>query len=107
MNDAQRVLAITRLLIRTVSSKRVERVGHSNNSWQQRNFVSLEGMGIAASIKGLVMEFDPRDHFFQLRDRAQNVCALRGVRLHDFEFFSRESARLLQYAIFNSDFANV
>ena len=64
-------------------------------------------MRIAASIQGFVVQFDTRDHLFQLRHRPQNICALGGVRLHDLEFFRGQSAWLFENAVLNSYFADV
>ena len=54
-----------------------------------------------------MVQFNTRDHIFQLRHRPQNICALGGVRLHNLEFFRGQSARFLENAVFNSYFANI
>ena len=96
-----------RLLVGTIRGQRVEGVGDSDDARQQRNLVALQAVRISAAIEGLVMQFDTGQHFGQLRDRAQNVGALGGVRLHDLKFFCGERAGLFQDVIFDADLAHV
>src|SRR5437899_2854619 len=96
-----------RLLIRTVRCERVEGVSNCNNSRQQRNLVAFEAMRIAAAVQRLVMKLDSWNHLFELRDRAQNVGAFRGMRLHGGEFFFGQGSGLFQYPVLNSNLANV
>src|SRR5579863_205698 len=64
-------------------------------------------MRVTAAVERFMVEFDSWNHFFQLRHRSQDVCALSGMGFHDFEFFRSECARLLQDAILDANFADI
>src|SRR5579863_4078798 len=64
-------------------------------------------MRVTAAVERFMMQLDAGNHVLQLRHRTQNIGALGGVRFHDVEFFRSKCARLLENAVFDSNFANI
>src|SRR4029077_5851444 len=81
VNDAQSVVDFMRLLVRAVGSQRVEGVGHGDDPRQQRDVITFQAMRITAAVERFMVQFDSRDHLFQLRYRTKNVGTLGGVGL--------------------------
>src|ERR1700676_391359 len=96
-----------RVLVRTVRGERIEGVGDRDDAREKRNLVSLQTMRITTPVERFVMQLDSWNHVFQLRHRTQDGGALGGMRLHNLELFRSKCTRLLQNAVFNSNFADV
>src|SRR5580692_9581024 len=107
VDNLQRVKGGMGVLVRTIGGECIEGVGDRDDTRQKRNFVSLQAMRVTASVERFVMQLDSRNHVLQLRYRTQNIGALGGVRFHDVEFFRGECARLLEDAVFDSNFADI
>ena len=107
LNNFESLFGSMSMLVRTIGGEGIESIGDGNHARQKRNLVSCEAVGVAAAIERFVMQFDAGEHLSQLSDRAQNVCALGGVRFHHFEFFGGKSSRFLEDAVFDADLAYV
>src|SRR6266478_3186912 len=60
----------------------IESVGHADDARHERNLRALQSVRIASAVHVLMMQFDARKHFLQLRNRAHDVRAFHGVLLH-------------------------
>src|ERR1043165_797481 len=103
MDDAQSIVGVMSFLVRAVGRYRIEGVRHRDDACEDRNLIPLEAVGISTTVEGLVMQLDSGQHFTQLLDRAEDVCPLGSVRLHDLEFFRSKGAWFFQDAVFDTD----
>ncbi len=95
------------MLVGTIGRQGIKRVGYRDHPRQQRNLISLQAVRIAPAIESFVMQFNAGKHLGKLRNRTQNVGALRSVSLHDLKFFRGQRAGFLENAVFDADLPHV
>ena len=94
-------------LVGAVGGHGIERIRHANDARHQGDLRSRQSIRVAPAIDMLVVQFDARQHFLQLRNGAHDVRAFDGVLLHQAELFGRKRPRLFQHAILDADFSHV
>ena len=77
------------LAVWAVAGHCVDRVGHRDDSGEERRFLGLESGRVAGTIPSFVVMADDRHHFIELFDAIENAAAKLGVRFDVLEFGRR------------------
>ena len=106
-DDLERLFNVERLPVRARRRQGVKRIDDVNDARHERNFVSLQPLGISGPVRILVVVQHAVQHDPQTGDRLQDLRPHPRMLLDDVELFRRQLARLAQDFLGNSDLADV
>lgn len=96
-----------RRFVRTSGAERVVNVDDLQDPWEHWNFHGGQSIGVAGSVRMLVMMTDDRKDEPQGMERLADILPRNGMELHDFPLGGREIATLLENFIRDCNLAEI